>query len=119
MRGMMVGVVVEEGDNVEVAGTVPGLAVIAVSWTETMSVLVDTSSAGLQLGMTDPSRARRTKGFIIDMIAESHEAVAVGTDLTSRPPRRSRRAALSHRAPVLGHHVPTWRRIHFGLAFHT
>jgi len=41
--------------------------------------------------------------------------VAVGTALTGRPPHVSRQAALPHPALVLSHHVPTWRRIHFGL----
>ncbi len=44
---------------------------------------------------------------------DAHSSVAVGTRIAPRPPHRSRRALLTHRAPPLGFGVEavTWQRV--------
>ena len=84
-------------------GRLPGLH----PWDVGLSLGRKRHEARLQVG-PDPRRPSRRDGRRAGRgVAESPVGqVAVGTGLTARPPRRSRRAAFPHRAPVEGRTRP-------------
>ena len=61
----------------------------------------------------NPRLLERVDDFSVEHSKVQTAGVAVGTRISPRPPHRSRRALLTHRAPPLGFGVEavTWQRV--------